>query len=102
MFRYSSVFRNAACTRMLAGERVAVLAAELNVSEATLHRWKTQALIDAGHRPGIKSHEPDELARARRRIKDLESELEMVKAAAALFNGEKVVCPKGSARSFEG
>jgi hypothetical protein len=33
--------------------------------------------------PGLKSYEPDGLAWARRRIKDLETELELVKAASA-------------------
>ena len=71
------------------------------MSAGTLYRWKAQALIEAGRKPGVKSYQPDELARARRRIKDLESELELVKAASALFNGEEVVRPKDSARSFE-
>jgi transposase-like protein len=84
---------------MLAGERVEALAVEMKVSPGTLYRWKHQALIDAGRKPGQKSYEPDELARARRRIKDLEAELELVKAASALFNGEEVVRPKRSARS---
>ena len=84
---------------MLDGERPEELAEELKVSAATLYRWKRQALIDAGRKPGAKSYEPDELARARKRIKDLETELELVKAASALFNGEAVVRPKGSARS---
>jgi transposase len=87
---------------MLAGERVEGLAEELDVSPGTLYRWKRQALIDVGRRPGVKSFEPDELQRARRRIKDLESELELVKAASALFNGEVVVRPKSSARSSRG
>jgi transposase-like protein len=100
-FTYPTAFRESACKRMLAGERADDLADELEVSAATLYRWKKQALIDAGQRPGLKSYEPDELARARRRIKDLEAELELVKAASALFNGEEVVRPKGSARSFE-
>jgi transposase-like protein len=84
---------------MLDGERPEDLAEELEVSAATLYRWKKQALIDVGRKQGAKSYEPDELARARRRIKDLEAELEAVKAASALFNGEAVVRPKGSARS---
>ena len=62
---------------------------------------RSRRLIDTGRKPGIKSYEPDELARARQRIKDLEAELELVKAASALFNGEEVVRPKGSARSFK-
>jgi transposase-like protein len=100
-FRYSTSFREAACERMLPGERPEVLADELEVAAATLYRWKKQALIDAGREPGTKSYEPDELARARRRIKDLEAELGLVKTASALFNGEEVVRPNGSARSFE-
>jgi transposase-like protein len=87
---------------MLAGERVEEVAGDLEMSAATLYRWKRQALIDVGRKPGVKSFEPDDLGRARRRIKDLEAELELVKAACALFNGEEVVRPKGSARSSKG
>ena len=43
------------------------------MSAATLYRWKRQALIDVGRKPGVKSFEPDELDRARRQIKDLEA-----------------------------
>ena len=42
------------CKRLLAGERADDLD-ELEVSAATLYRWKRQALIDAGRRPGLKS-----------------------------------------------
>src|ERR1700735_2159647 len=100
-FNYPTQFRDDACRRMLAGERVEVLAVELHVAAGTLYRWKHQALVDAGRKSGIKSYEPDELAKARRRIKELETELERVKAASALFNGEEVLRPKGSAQSFE-
>ncbi len=98
-FRYSTVFRDELCRRLVEGERVEDLALESEVSVQTLYRWKKQALIDAGVKPGVKSFEPDELQRARRRIKDLEDELALVKAASALFNGEEVVRPKSSARS---
>jgi transposase-like protein len=83
---------------MLAGEKVAALATEFHVSPGTLHRWKKQALIDHDLMPGVRSFESDELARAQRTIKDLEDELELVKAAAALFNGEVPISPKGSSR----
>jgi hypothetical protein len=42
------------------------------------------------------------LAQARRRIKDLEAELKLVKAAGDLFNEEEEASPKGSTRLFEG
>ncbi len=102
MLRYGTKVRSQACRRMLAGERVEAMAGELEVSRATLYRWKRQALVDAGQKPGVKSYEPDELGRARQRIKDLERELEVVKAATALFNGEDALRPKGSSRSPKG
>jgi transposase len=100
-FSYPTQFRDDACRRMLLGEQVELLAVELGVAAGTLYRWKHQALVDAGRKSGIKSYEPDELAKARHRIKELETELEMVKAASALFNGEEVPRPKGLAQSFE-
>ena len=96
---YPSEFRRAVCRRLVAGERVSSLARELSVSEATLYLWKRQALIDAGRTEGVKSFEADELARAHKTIAELEAELEITKAAVALFNGEEPVSPKGGARS---
>ena len=46
----------------VASEKVTSLSKELGVSEATLHLWKRQALIDASRAEGIKSFEADELA----------------------------------------
>ena len=59
----------------------------------TLYKWRRQALIDVGRRPGVKSYEADPLAQARRRIKELEDELEITKAASAIFE-EGAVDPK--------
>ncbi|MEY2419952.1 MAG: hypothetical protein QOI95_19 [Acidimicrobiaceae bacterium] len=39
---------------------------------------------------------------ARRRIKELEAELKLVKAASALFEEANKVSPKGSSRLSEG
>ena len=85
---------------MLAGEAVKEVAEDLGVSENTLYQWRRQALIDAGRRPGVKSFEADPLAQARRRIKELEEELEITKAASAIFE-EGSVDPKGSTRLSE-
>lgn len=83
-FRYSTVLRDTACRRLRDGERVEDLAHEFEVSAQTLYRWKRQVLIDAVLKVGVKSFEPDELRGARRRIKNLEGELELVKAVSAL------------------
>ena len=42
-FRYSTVFRDKVCQRLLDGERVEDLAHEFEVSAQTLYRWKKQA-----------------------------------------------------------
>lgn len=96
--QYDKAFRRTVAERLVAGETVAQLSEELGVSSATLHLWKRQALIDAGRAEGVKSFEADELAQAHRTIADLEAELEAVKAASALFNGEEPISPKGGAR----
>ena len=96
--RYAREFRREICERLLAGERISKVSNETGVSPATLHRWKDQALIDAGLKEGTKSIEVDELAQARQTIEELEAELAAVKAASALFNGEEPVSPKGGAR----
>ncbi len=96
--QYAREFRRAVCARLVAGERVSALSKEVGVSEGTLYLWKRQALIDAGRAEGVKSFEADELAQALRTIAELEAELEAVKAAVALFNGEEPVSPKGGAR----
>jgi transposase len=96
--QYGREFRRAICDRLVAGEAVSSVAKQSGVSVATLHLWKRQALIDAGLKPGTKSVEVDELAQAQRTITELEAELEAVKAASALFNGEEPISPKGGAR----
>jgi transposase-like protein len=96
--RYAREFRRAVCARLVAREKVSSLSEELGVSDATLYLWRRQALIDAGRTEGVKSFEADELAQAHKTIAELEAELEAVKAASALFNGEEPISPKGGAR----
>ena len=98
---YPAELRRRTCERMLAGEAVKDLVAELEISQITLYRWRRQALIDAGQRPGLKSYEADPLLVARRHVKELEAELKMVKAASALFE-EGAADPKASSRLSEG
>jgi transposase-like protein len=88
--------------RLRGGESVAEVAAETGISPATLFRWKDQALIDAGARPGVPSVESDELAAARRRVAALEAELALTRAACALFDEQVVTTPKGKSRSSRG
>lgn len=78
------------------------LAEELSISMHTLYRWRRQALVDVGRLLGPKSFEVDPLAQACRRVKDLEKELKLVRAASALFDEEEPPSPKGGSGLFEG
>jgi transposase len=94
---YAPEFRRRVVERVRRGGSVRVVATEIGVSEATVYRWRQQDRIDRGERPGLSSVERVELAQARRRIRELETELEIVRKASVLF-AEGVVRPKGSTR----
>lgn len=89
---YDPEFRRRVIDLLRSGRSVASVVKDLGLSQATVHRWKAQDLIDRGLRPGTATQERGELAAARRRIRELETELELVKKAAALF--EEGVRPK--------
>ena len=92
--RYPPHFRQEMISRMLSGEPVLALVAETRVPEQTLHRWKHQALIDAGLVEGVGSAQSAELRAAKKRIKVLEDELQLVEDASELFDRTAVVDPK--------
>jgi transposase-like protein len=94
---YDAAFRRRVVELVRAGRPVRVVAAELSLAEATVYRWKAQDLIDRGVKPGTSTSERGELAAARQRIKELETELALVKQAAKLF--EEGLHPKPSTRS---
>lgn len=91
--QYSSSVRRQIVARLRSGEPVAAVAVDTGICQATLFRWKHQALIDAGVIEGIPSVEADELAAARKRITALEAELALTRD----------VCPQNAvARSPRG
>jgi transposase-like protein len=89
---YDAEFRRRVVELVQAGRPVRVVAVELGLAEATVYRWKAQDLVDRGLKAGLSTSERGELAAARRRIRELETELALVKQAAALF--EEGVRPK--------
>src|ERR1043166_1191863 len=95
---YAPEFRRRVVDLVRSGRSVAEVAAGVGVSEATLYRWKTQDEVDRGERVGSSSLERVELAQARRRIRELETELAIVRNASALFAEQEQVRPKGSSR----
>jgi len=91
---YDPEFRQRVVELVRAGRPVRVVAAELGLAEATVYRWKAQDLIDRGVKPGLSTIERGDLPAAKRRIKELETELTLVKQAAKLF--EEGVRPKAT------
>jgi transposase-like protein len=68
----------------------------LEVSDQSIYSWRRQQLVDRGELPGLTSAEREELREARRRIRELETELEVHRRAAELLKEE--VRPKGASR----
>jgi transposase len=94
---YAPEFRRRVVGLVGSGRLVSEVAAEVGVSEATVYRWRAQDRIDRGEEAGLSSGERSELLVARRRIRELETELEITKKASVLFS-ESEIRPKGSTR----
>lgn len=86
-----------ACSRE-DGVTLAQIAKDFGIHEMTLHKWIRQADIDEGNRSGCTSEEATELREARRRIRLLEQENEVLRCAAAYFSRANLP-GKGSTRS---
>jgi len=89
---YPAEFRERAVELARLREKpVKQLAADLGISDQTLHNWLKQADIDAGRREGLTTEERAELVRLRRRNRLLEMEIEILKKASAYFARENVL-----------
>jgi len=65
---------------------VAQVAKDFGISESCLHRWLGLADIEVGVRPGVTSTESAELREARKRIRLLEQEAEVMRRAVAYLS----------------
>ena len=72
---YSAEFRRKVLDLVEAGRPVAEIAQQLGVTGQTIYNWRNQDLVDRGLRPGVSPAESVELAAARKRIRELETEL---------------------------
>jgi transposase-like protein len=81
-----------------AGVTLAQIAKDFGVSEQSLTNWIRAAEIEEGKRPGTTASEAAELREARKRIRLLEQENEVLRRAAAYFS-QAHLPGKGSTRS---
>ena len=82
---YPAEFRRGALDLVAAGKPVADVARLLEVSDQSIYSWRRQELIDRGELPGLSSPEREELRVARRRIRELETELAVHRHSAELL-----------------
>ena len=73
------------------------MAADLGISDQTIYVWRKQELIDTGQLPDASRAEQTELSAARRRIRELEQEVAILKRARELLK-EQGGDPKGDTR----
>ncbi len=96
-YRYPSEFRRRVLDLIASGRSVASFSDDLGVSDQTIYMWRRQELVDTGVEAGVTTIEASELRAAKRKIKDLESELAVTRRANELLK-EQVVSPKGGLR----
>jgi len=93
---YPPEFRRRVVDLVEGGRKVCEVAVELQVSEQTVYTWRRQARIDAGLEAGVTTSEQAELAAAKRRIRELETELAIHRRATELLTEN--AGPKGHTR----
>ena len=64
------------------------ISSRLGMSAETLRKWVRQAEVDAGETPGVTSAAAREVRELRRKNKELEQTIEILKAATTFFARE--------------
>lgn len=93
---YPPEFRRRVVDLVEGGKKISEVASELGVSQQTIYVWRRQARIDAGLEAGVTTSEHAELVAAKKRIRELETELAIHRRATELLKEE--VSPKGRTR----
>lgn len=93
---YPPEFRRRVLDLVEAGRTVTDVARDLQISQQTIYVWRRQDRIDRGLEPGLTSSEKAELADAKRRIAELETELAI--ARRAVDELKEGTDPKGGSR----
>jgi transposase-like protein len=68
------------------GVSIAQVAKDFGISESCLQRWLAQDEVESGKRAGVSKQDPAELREAKKRIRLLEQENEVLRRAAAYLS----------------
>ncbi len=83
--RYRPEVRRQVVELARAGTRVKQLARTFGMSEATIYNWLRQEQIDRGELEGLSTDQALELVAAKRRIRQLETELAVARKVNEIF-----------------
>jgi transposase len=95
--RYPAEVRRQVVDLARSGARVAQLAETFGMTEATIYNWLKQERIDRGEAEGQSTEQATELAAAKRRIRQLETELAVSRKVNEVFLDQDLA-PKASTR----
>lgn len=95
--RYPAEVRRQVIELARSGTKITQLAETFGMSDATIYAWLRQEKVDCGEIPGLSTEEALDLAAAKRRIKQLETELAVSRKVNEVFL-EGDLPPKGSSR----
>lgn len=95
--RYPPELRRQVIELARSGTRVALLAETFGMSAVSIYNWLKQDRIDRGEEIGQTTDQQLELAAAKRRITQLETELAVARKVNEMFLAEGI-SPKGSSR----
>jgi transposase len=95
--RYPAEVRHQVIELARSGTKVAQLAATFGMSDATIYNWLKQDKVDRGEIAGLSTEEALDLAAAKRRIKQWETELAVSRKGNEVFL-EGDLPSKGSSR----
>ncbi len=93
---YPAEFRRRVLDLVESGRSVSDVARDLGISAQSIYTWRRQDRIDKGLQSGLNSAEKAELGAARRRIAQLETELQVARRAAELL--KEATPPKDDSR----
>lgn len=82
---YPEEFRRKVLDLVAAGRPAAQVAADLDIGDQTIYAWRKQELIDTGQAQGITRGEQTELAAARQRIREVETQVAILARARDLL-----------------
>jgi transposase len=95
--RYPAEVRRQVIELARSGTKIAQLAETFGMSDATIYAWLKQDRVDRGEVAGLSTEEALDLAAAKRRIKQLETELAVSRKVNEIFLDQDL-SPKASSR----